>query len=108
MAALSVRHPVLEIDTPIDRHGAAPTDREGVEALLGSVAREVVVFCGHYHVIDETCEADIRQFATPAISCQVVRRADRVRVDARTFGYRTVEFDGADVRTRCVVLTDSA
>lgn len=106
--ALFVHHPVLAIDTPIDRSGAALIDRQDLRALLETAACDVSIFCGHYHMIDEVREANIRQFATPAVSYQIVKWADRVQVDIRTFGYRIVEFEGPDIRTKCVLLTDSA
>lgn len=106
--ALFVHHPVLAIDTHIDRRGAALIDRQDLRALLETAACDVWIFCGHYHMIDEAREANIKQFATPAVSYQILKQPDRVQVDVRTFGYRIIEFDGPDVRTRCVLLTDSA
>jgi 3',5'-cyclic-AMP phosphodiesterase len=67
--------------------------------LLTRTDGEVSVFCGHDHMIDEAREANIRQFVTPAVSCQIVKRADGLRMDTRTFGYRSLEIDGAEAKT---------
>lgn len=99
---------MLAIDTPIDRHGAALIDRKGRRPVLETAACDVSIFCTHCHMIDEARGAGIRQFATPAASYRIVKWADRVQVDVRTFGYRIVEFHGPDIRTKCVLMTDSA
>lgn len=40
------------------------------------------------YTCDEAREANIRQFVTPAVSYQIVKQSDRLRVDTHTFGYR--------------------
>jgi 3',5'-cyclic-AMP phosphodiesterase len=52
-------------------------------------------------VIDEACEASIRQFVTPAVSYQIVKQSDRLRVDTSTF----LEIDGAEITSEIVLLT---
>jgi 3',5'-cyclic-AMP phosphodiesterase len=106
-AALFVHHPVLKIDTPVDRSGAALKDREEVKTLLAGADCDVSVFCGHFHMIDEAREANIRQFATPAVSYQIVKHADRIRVDTETFGYRILAMDAAEIRTEVVLFTEA-
>lgn len=105
--ALFIHHPILEIDTPVERSGVALRDRREIKRVLTSFDCEVTVFCGHYHMIDETHEANIRQFVTPAVSYQIVKRSDRIRVDTHTFGYRVLEIDGAEIGTEIVLLTES-
>jgi Icc protein len=105
-AALFLHHPILEIDTPVERSGAALRDRREIKTLLTSIDCEVWVFCGHYHMVDEAREANIRQFVTPAVSYQIVKQSDRLRVDPHTFGYRILEIDDAEVRTEVVLLAE--
>jgi len=104
-AALFLHHPILEIDTPLERAGAALKDRHKLKTVLTRAGCEVTVFCGHYHMIDETCETNIRQFVTPAVSYQIVKQASRLRVDTKTFGYRILEIDGAEIKTEVILLT---
>ena len=73
--------------------------------ILASTDCEVAVFCGHYHMIDEACEASIRQFVTPAVSYQIIKQSDRLPVDTSTFGYRILELDGAEITSEIVLLT---
>jgi 3',5'-cyclic-AMP phosphodiesterase len=75
--------------------------------LLASADCDVSVFCGHYHMIDEACEADTRQFVTPAVSYQIIKQADPLRVDTSTFGYRILEIDGAEITSEVVLLTEA-
>ncbi|TWB22093.1 Icc protein [Nitrospirillum amazonense] len=107
-AVIFVHHPILEMGTPIDHSGAALRDRAALQSLLSGATCEVTVFCGHYHMIDERCEANIRQFVTPAVSYQVVKHADEIRLDTGTFGYRIIEFDCAEIRTQVVLMSDPA
>src|SRR5262249_4496382 len=89
--ALFLHHPILAIDTPLERSGASLRDRDKIKMLLANTNCEVSVFCGHYRMIDEACDGSIRQFVTPAVSYQIIKQADRVRVDTSTFGYRILE-----------------
>ena len=107
-AALFVHHPVLAIDTPLEQAGVALRDRDEVKTLLLSRTDcELSVFCGHYHMIDEVRQANISQFATPAVSYQIIRHSDPLRVDTDAFGYRIVEIDDARIRTEVVMLTST-
>jgi len=106
--ALFLHHPILEIDTPLERSGASLRDRDTIKMLLASTDCEVSVFCGHYHMIDEACEGSIRQFVAPAVSYQIIKQADRLRVDTSTFGYRILEIDGAEITTEVVLLTEAS
>jgi 3',5'-cyclic-AMP phosphodiesterase len=104
-AALFVHHPVLPIDTPLERAGAALREGVRLQSLLKAAACEVALFCGHYHMNDEAREANIHQFVTPAVSYQIAKEAEQVQADANTFGYRILEFDGAEIKTEVVLLT---
>jgi len=106
--ALFLHHPILEIDTPLERSGASLRDRDKIKVLLANTNCEVSVFCGHYHMIDEAREGSIRQFVTPAVSYQIIKQADRLRVDTGTFGYRILEIDGAEITTEIVLLTETS
>jgi 3',5'-cyclic-AMP phosphodiesterase len=106
--ALFLHHPILEIDTPLERSGATLRDRDKIRMLLGGADCDVSVFCGHYHMIDEAHEANIRQFVTPAVSYQIIKQADRLLVDTSTFGYRILEIDGAEISTEVVLLTEAS
>lgn len=105
-AALLVHHPVLEIGTPVDRSGAALRDRAALKALLNSLDCAETLFCGHYHMINEIHEANIRQFVTPAVSYQIVKQSERIRVDTTIFGYRLFEFDGTEIRSQVALMSE--
>jgi Icc protein len=99
---------LLEIDTPLDRAGAALKDRQKLKALLGRTPCDVFAFCGHYHMEEERSEGNIRQFVTPAVSYQIVKRSARIETDAREVGYRIIEIDGREISTEVVRLQGPA
>jgi Icc protein len=105
---LFVHHPVLAIDTPLDQAGAALKDREKLKALLTVAGCDIFAFCGHYHMDDERSEANIRQFVTPAVSYQIVKRAERIAIDANEVAYRMIDIDGIDIKTEVVRLARPA
>lgn len=103
-AALFVHHPILALDTPVDRSGAALRDRDETRSLLVGIDCEISVFCGHYHMVDDISEANIRQFVTPAASYQIVKRSEELQTDTRAFGYRILDIDDAEIETTTVLL----
>jgi 3',5'-cyclic-AMP phosphodiesterase len=89
--ALFLHHPILEIDTPLERSGATLRDRDELKRLLTGLDCEVWAFCGHYHMDDEAAEANLRQFVTPAISYQIVKHAETLEVETGRVGYRILD-----------------
>lgn len=104
-AAVFVHHPILALNTPVDRTGAALRDRHEAKSILASAGCRISIFSGHYHMIDETREANIRQFVTPAVSYQIVKQSDQLRTDTAAFGYRILEIDGTEITTQAVLLS---
>ncbi|MFK0166441.1 metallophosphoesterase family protein [Rhizobium sp. NPDC090279] len=104
-AAIFLHHPILPIDTPVDRTGAALRDRDDVRSLLIATGCEISVFCGHYHMLDEAREANIRQHVTPAVSYQIIKQTERLEADTKTFGYRILEIEDAEIQTQVVLFT---
>ncbi|WP_407181095.1 metallophosphoesterase family protein [Bradyrhizobium sp. STM 3562] len=103
--ALFLHHPILDIDTPVERAGAILRDRDELKMILTRTRCDISAFCGHYHMEDEASEANIRQFVTPAVSYQIVKRAERIEVDTRASGYRILEIDGGEIKTEVVMLS---
>jgi 3',5'-cyclic-AMP phosphodiesterase len=98
-----LHHPVLEIDTQLDRAGAALNEREKLQAVLLESAGETVIFCGHYHMDDDATDKNIRQLSTPAASYQIEKRADEIAIDEQSFGYRLIEIAGSEINTEIVL-----
>ncbi|HEY1743420.1 MAG TPA: metallophosphoesterase [Granulicella sp.] len=100
---LFLHHPVLEIDTPLDRAGAALNARDKIRAALLQANRETVIFCGHYHMEDDAIDENIRQLVTPAASYQIEKLSDEIAIDEQSFGYRLIEIDGSELSTEVVL-----
>lgn len=99
-----IHHPVLDIDTPLDKIGAALKGKDELKNLLQKSDKEITVFCGHYHMDDEKTAKNIRQFLTPAASYQIDKQAENVTVNQTTFGYRLIEINKDQVSSQVIML----
>lgn len=94
-----IHHPVLPVDTPIDK--AYPLEnREDVKVSLLNSQRDITLFCGHYHLADEQRVENVRQIITPASSYQVIKTAPGVVEDGSAFGYRIVHLEENTIETK--------
>ncbi len=96
-----IHHPILPVDTAIDREYPL-IGREKVADLLQASGNPVTVFCGHYHMAHEQTRGNITQLISPAASYQL-RKAEKVDVDTSVFGYRLITFAGKDIRSELVM-----
>lgn len=102
---LFMHHPVLGIDTPVDGLGAALKGRDDLKTLMQSFPQDITIFCGHYHMIDETIEGNICQFSTPAASYQIKKQVRDLQFDQNLFGYRIIEVNGEQLKTETILLS---
>jgi 3',5'-cyclic AMP phosphodiesterase CpdA len=102
-----VHHPVLKIDTPLETAGAALEGREKIADALRSTQNGIAVFCGHYHMDDETAAGNITQYSTPAASYLIEKTAKSIVIDQQTFGYRLIKIEGREIGTQTVLLRRS-
>jgi Icc protein len=99
---LFIHHPVLGIDTPVDREYPLQ-GRDAIAAVLHSVPNQVAIFCGHYHMADTQTSGNITQIVTPASSYQIVKQATAIEKDNSTFGYRLITFGAANMETQLLM-----
>ncbi|MBB6484828.1 metallophosphoesterase family protein [Rhizobium lusitanum] len=107
-AVLFVHHPILAVPTPVDRSGAALRDRDEIRSLLNGLDCDITIFSGHYHMMDEARDGNIRQFVSPAVSYQIFKQSDELQADAETFGYRIIELEDTRIKTRAVLLNQAS
>lgn len=88
---LYIHHPVLPIDTPVDRKSPL-RNREQLISLLQGHDGQVTVFCGHYHMNDEQVFGNIRQICTQSLAFQLHKESTEISIDGSRFGYRVIEF----------------
>lgn len=86
---LFIHHPVLAVDSPVDLKYPL-TNREDVKQILFDSGKPVGIFCGHNHCEDETSEANITQYLTPAISYQILKHTRKIVGDVSYFSYRMI------------------
>jgi 3',5'-cyclic AMP phosphodiesterase CpdA len=98
---LYIHHPVLKVDTAIDKK--YPLEgREEIQHTLAQHKQEVIVFSGHYHLSDVQTVGNITQYITLASSYQIETNPVEIQVNARTFGYRIIRIREDQVETELV------
>ena len=98
---LFIHHPVLAIDTPIDKLYPLK-NREQLKSVLIESEKDITIFCGHYHMNDETSYRNIKQIITQALSYQIVKNATDLKVDGSIFGYRIIGIDKDRIDTELI------
>ncbi len=96
---LFVHHPLLEVDTPVDKLYALQ-GRESLRDALAVRSAHTHIFCGHYHMEDVQHQANISQYICPALSYQVQRNSDEVVIENDSFAYRLIHLDKGTVDTQ--------
>lgn len=98
---LFVHHPILKVDTPVDKLYPLKNRRE-VRKVLEESQKEITVFCGHYHMNDEWEYKNIKQIITHSLSFQIVKEANELIKSSSAFGYRIIEISGKSIETELV------
>ncbi len=98
---LFIHHPILSIDTPVDKMYPLK-NREQLKSILLEYKKNVTVFCGHYHMNDEQELENIKQITTQSLSFQLVKNSDKIKVDNSNFGYRIIEIYEDKIETHLI------
>ncbi len=98
---LLIHHPVLEIETPVDKVYPLK-NREELKSLLLQFKKNIIIFCGHYHMNDEQEYKNIKQYTTQSLSFQLVKTATEIEVDNKNFGYRVIEIHNDKIETELI------
>lgn len=97
-----IHHPVLAVNTIVDRMYPLE-NREQVKELLFNSQKEIMIFCGHYHMEDERTERNISQFITPASSYQIEKDAETLKTHNHFFGYRIITLHEERIESKLVL-----
>jgi 3',5'-cyclic-AMP phosphodiesterase len=98
---LFIHHPIIEIETPIDKLYPLK-NRELIKPILIESGNIVTIFCGHYHMNDESTYKNIRQITTQSLSFQIVKDAGELKIDNSQFGYRIIEIESDRIKTELI------
>lgn len=96
-----IHHPVLGIDTPIDRKHPLQ-NREEVHELLQESNKLITIFSGHYHMNAEKTVGKVRQLITLSSAFQVIKEAQEIVIDASLFGYRIITFEHESISSETI------
>ena len=100
---LFIHHPILEVQTPIDKLFPLK-NRNEIKEILEKSKNQVTIFCGHYHMNDERIENNIKQIITQASSYQIEKETDEITIAASRFGYRIIKIEKNLIETELVNL----
>jgi Icc protein len=100
---LFIHHPILPVDTAVDRAYPLQNRKEILE-ILQQRNSDTYIFCGHYHMADERTSGTIRQFITPAASYQIVKGAQELKINTDSFGYRLIHLNDQHITTEVIWL----
>lgn len=100
---LFVHHPVLGVDTPVDRLYRMQ-NRDQLRTLLEATGKMITIFCGHYHMPHQQNIGNISQYITPAASYQIVEKASKIQIAGNPFGYRLITITNGNIDTELVWL----
>jgi 3',5'-cyclic-AMP phosphodiesterase len=98
---LFIHHPVIEINTPVDKLYPLK-NRERLKSVLLKNNKPVTIFCGHYHLNDEVIYKNLKQITTQSLSFQLVKNADKVVIENKNFGYRIIEMERDKIDTKFI------
>lgn len=100
---LFIHHPILEIETHIDKIYPLK-NREELKSVLLNFKNNVTIFCGHYHMNDEQELKNIKQYTTQSMSFQLLKNATEIEIDILNFGYRIIEIYNDRIETEIINL----
>lgn len=98
---LFVHHPVLEIETKVDKVYPLK-NREDLKLILLNFKNNVTIFCGHYHMNDEQEFKNIKQYTTQSLSFQLIKNPTEIEIDNLNFGYRIITISNENIKTEII------
>jgi len=105
--AIFIHHPIVKVNTPIDRKHPLLNRDAALELLLQS-ENNITIYSGHYHMNHEEQFKNVRQIITQSSSFQVVKKAPAMEIDASEFGYRIISFDKDVIHSKIVTLLNDS
>lgn len=96
-----LHHPVLDCDNSFMDRKYALKNRETVKSTLLATNKELNLFCGHYHTVDERIDGNIHQYITPSVFYQIQKYSDTLQRDDKPFGYRIIHI-GREILTEII------
>lgn len=97
-----IHHPIIPVATLVDKKYYL-LERAKIKNELLDRGNETYVFCGHYHMVDEIINKNIKQIISPAASYQMIKIPDEIQVTNETFGYRIIEINEDELKTSVVL-----
>ncbi|MBL7913644.1 MAG: metallophosphoesterase family protein [Bacteroidia bacterium] len=98
---LFVHHPVLEIETKVDKVYPLK-NRDELKLILLKFKNNVTIFCGHYHMNDEQEFKNIKQYTTQSLSFQLIINPTEIEIDNLNFGYRIITISTENIKTEII------
>lgn len=101
-----VHHPIIGLNLKVDKIGRLK-NREEILFILEHLSNEVTIFCGHYHMESEVIYKNITQYITPAVSYQIEKEPNIIKINTTIFGYRIIELSRDHKSSKIKNLSDA-
>ncbi len=98
---LFIHHPILAVPTAVDKLYPLK-NRAVLKDALVKCNNEIIIFCGHYHMQDETNFQNISQFITAAASFQIKKDAEELVIENDCFGYRIININEDNISSAII------
>ncbi len=94
-----MHHPVIGLNLKVDEIGGLKNQHK-LLSVLENHKKDIVLFCGHYHMESEILYKNIRQNITPAVSFQIEKLQDKITLNTECFGYRIIEIENNNITSK--------
>ncbi|MBW1295546.1 metallophosphoesterase family protein [Aquimarina litoralis] len=99
---LFIHHPIIPIPVLMDKKFFLK-GKEKIQSILEEYHNDITIFSGHYHMNNHQIYKNIHQYVTPAVSYQVEKDLDEIKVHSNSFGYRIIELQKDQLFTEVVL-----
>ena len=101
-----IHHPIIGLNLKVDEKGRLK-NREEVISLLEKSFNEITIYCGHYHMESTLVYKNITQNITPAVSFQIEKNPNTIKINTTVFGYRIIEIENNNKSSKIQFLSDA-
>lgn len=98
-----MHYPVIGLNLKVDEIGELK-NRDKLLRILENYKKDIVLFCGHYHMKSEIIYKNIKQYITPAVSFQIGKLQDKIELNTKSFGYRIIQIENNNITSKVRLL----
>ena len=97
-----IHHPVLDCGNTVIDKICPLENRDRLRDVLVESGKDIFIFAGHHHTIQETEHKNIKQYIAPSLAYQFKAYSDELEIESTDFGYRIIDILDGTVKTKAV------